>query len=87
MDRLGSKLAASSCTLIISPAGAVATYCGEYVCLCVCLSAMIYPEPHARSLPIFVHVAYVRGSVLLRHVDHRPHCLSAGRGDGSVQRL
>ena len=33
-----------------------------------------------------VHVAYVCGSVLLRHVDDRPHRLSAGRGDGSAQR-
>jgi len=32
----------------------------------VCLSAKISPEPHARSLPIFVHVAYGRGSVLFR---------------------
>jgi len=37
-----------------SPAGAVAKYCDEYVCLCVCLSASISPKkPHARSLPIF----------------------------------
>jgi len=37
----------------------------------VCLSVhapKISPEPHARSLPIFVHAAYVRGSVLLWHV-------------------
>ena len=66
--------------IITSPAGAVAKYCDEYVCLCVCLYARISPEPHARSLPIFVRVAYVRGSVLLRHVDDRPHRLSAGRG-------
>jgi len=66
--------------------GAVAMYCDEYVCLCVCLSARISPEPHARSLPIFVHVAYVRGSVLLWHVDDRPHRLSLGMGDGSAQR-
>jgi len=65
---------------ITSLAGAVAKYCDEYVCLCVCLSARISAEPHARSLPIFVHVAYDRGSVLLRHVDDRPHRLSAGRG-------
>jgi len=40
-----------------------------YVCLWVCLSARISPEPsQARSLPIFVHVAYVRGSVFLRNV-------------------
>ena len=36
------------------------------VCLCVCLSARISLKPHAPSLPIFVHVAYGRGSVLLR---------------------
>ena len=36
------------------------------VCLTVCLSARISPEPHARSLPIFVQVAYGRGSVILR---------------------
>ena len=51
--------------------------------LSVCLSDRIFPKPyaHARSLPIFVHVAHVRGSVL-RHVDDRRHRLSAGRGDG-----
>jgi len=67
--------------IFTSPAGAVAKYCDEYVCLCVCLSTRISPEPHARSLgyQIFVHVAFVRGSVL-RHVDDRPHRLSAGRG-------
>jgi len=67
------------------------------VCLSVCLSARISPEPHAQSLPIFVHVAYVHGSVLLRHLYDRPHrlslgrgspienALSAGKGDGSAQ--
>jgi len=33
-----------------------------------------------------VHIAYVRGSVLLQHVDDRLHRLSAGKGDGSAQR-
>jgi len=28
---------------------------------------------------IFVHVVYVRGSVLLRHVDDRPRRLSPGK--------
>jgi len=32
-----------------------------------------------------VRVAYVRGSVLLRHINDRPHRLLAGRGDGSAQ--
>ena len=36
------------------------------VCLSVCLSTRISPESHARSVPILVHVAYGRGSVLLR---------------------
>jgi len=36
------------------------------VSMSVCLSASISPEPHARFLPNFVHVAYGRGSVLLR---------------------
>ena len=67
-------------SFVTSPAGAVAKYCDEYVCLSVCLSARISQEPHARSLPNFVHVAYVRGSVLLRYVDDRPHRLLAGRG-------
>jgi len=46
----------------------VAKYCDEYVCVCVsvCLSARISPEPHVRSLAIFVHAAYGLGSVLLR---------------------
>jgi len=66
--------------IITWPAAAVAKYCDEYVCLCVCLSARISPESYPRSLPIFVRVAHVRGSVLLRHVDDRPHRLSAGRG-------
>jgi len=60
-----------------------------WVCLSVCLSVCLrwYLRNHTRDLyQIFVHVVYVRGSVLLRHVDDRPHRLSAGRGDGSAQR-
>jgi len=73
--------------IITSPAGEDAKYCDEYVSLCVCLSAKISPEPLAPTLAkIFVHDAYVRGSVLLRHVEDRPHRLSAGRGDGSAER-
>jgi len=64
--------------------GVVAKYYDEYVCLSVslsvCLSDRISPEPYAQSLPIFfVHVAYVRGSVLLQHDYDRPHLLSPGR--------
>jgi len=47
-----------------------ANYCDVYVCVClcvcVCLSARISPELHAHLYQIFVHVAYGRGSVLLR---------------------
>ena len=42
-------------------------------------------EPHARSLPIFVRIAYVRGSVILLYVDDRPHRLLPRRGDGSAK--
>ena len=50
-----------------SPAGAVAKYCNEHICVSVCLtaSASISPELHARSLPIFqcmLPVAMARSS-------------------------
>jgi len=35
--------------------------------------------PHVSFTKYFVHVAHVRGSVLLQHVDDRPHRLLAGR--------
>jgi len=34
---------------------------------------------------VCVYAAYVRGSVIIRHVDDRPHHLSAEEGDGSAQ--
>jgi len=62
---------------------AVAKYCDEYVSLWVCLS--VCPRGYLRNhmcdlYQIFVHVAYVCGSVLLRHVYDRPHRLSPGMG-------
>jgi len=33
---------------------------------------MIFPDPHARSLPIFVHVAHGCGSVFLLRSDEIP---------------
>jgi len=67
--------------LITSPAGSVersiVMSTSVCVCLSVCLSASISPESHAQSLPIFVHVAYGRGSVLLRQGDKIPR----GRGN------
>ena len=61
--------------------GAVAKYCDQY-CLSVCLSVRgdIPGTTRAIITTFFVHVAYVRGSVLLGHVDDRPHHLSLGRG-------
>ena len=64
---------------ITSPAEAVAKYCDECVCLCVCLSDRISLEPKRGLYQIFVHVAHGRVSIL-RHVDDRPHRPSAGRG-------
>jgi len=48
----------------------------------VCLSVRkdISGTTRAIFTKFFVHVAYVRGSVLLWLVDDRPHRLSAGRG-------
>jgi len=52
-----------------------------WVCLSVCLSARIsIPGTTLAIFTIFVHAACVRGSVLLRHVDDRPHRVSLGRG-------
>jgi len=63
---------------------AVAKYCDEYACLCV------REDISGTTCTIFtkflMHVAYVCGSVLLLHVDDRPHHLSARRGDRSAQR-
>jgi len=59
------------------------------MCLCVCvsfcLSAGMSAEPHARYLyEIFVHVAYGRGSILLRQGDEIPK----GRGQfGEIRRV
>jgi len=56
----------------------VAKYCDDCVCLSVCPT--VYLRNHAIDLYQFlVRVAYVRGSVLLRHVYDRPHRLSPGR--------
>jgi len=71
--------------VITSPAGAVAKYCDEYValsvCVFVCLSAREDISGTTRAIfTIFVHFAYVRVSVLSRHVYDRPHRLSPGTG-------
>jgi len=43
-----------------------AEYCDDHVCLSVCISTIISPELHVRSLSsFFVYATYVRVSVLL----------------------
>jgi len=77
---------------ITLPAGAVVKYCDEYVCLClsvclpVCLSVRedISGTTRAIFTQNFVHVAYIRGSVLLWYVDDRPHRLSPGKKRNSI---
>jgi len=56
------------------------------VCLCLSVHKDISGTTRRIFTKFFVHVACVRGSVLLRHVDNKPHRLLAGRGDGSAQR-
>ena len=89
-----------SLLLITSPTGAVAKYCDEYVC--VCLSATISPEPHARSLPSFCACCLCPWLQALSSCDmftigriaHRragvffpvEKALSVGKGDGSAER-
>jgi len=82
-------------TILTSPAAAVTKYCDEYVCLCVylsvcicvSLSARISPEPHARSLPLFLCTLPVSVA------QSSSGTLTTGRiayqregGDGSAQR-
>jgi len=61
--------------VITLPAGAVAKYCDEHVCLCMCLSVCprdISGTICAIFISFSVHVAYGRGSVLLWQVDEIP---------------
>jgi len=67
-----------------------------WICLSVCLFVSLwgYLQNHMRDLyQIFVHVAHVRGSVLLQHIYDRERFSSPlkmhywpGKGDGSAQR-
>jgi len=60
---------------------------GMSVCLSVCLSVRedISGTTRAIFTKIFMHVAYHRGPVLLRHVYDRPHRLSAAGGEDLVR--
>jgi len=68
-------------TVITSPEGAVAKYCGEYVCVCVsvCLSVREHISGTTRAIfaSFCAHIADGRGSVLRRQGDEIPR----GRGD------
>ena len=58
-----------------------AQYCDENVWLCLSVCLQGYLRNHTRDLyQLFMRVACVRDSVLIRRVDDRPHRLSAGRG-------
>jgi len=73
--------AIASPNILTSPAGAVAKYCDEYVYVCVGLSVClsVHEDISRTTVAIFanfsVHVACVRGSVLLR----QGHEISRGR--------
>ena len=58
---------------ITLPAGVATKYCGQYVCVCSCVCLSVHEDISRTTCAIFtkffVRVAYVRGSVLLRHVD------------------
>jgi len=72
------KIPVCTFLLVTWPAGAVnlrSVVMSMSVCLSVCLRG--YLRNHTRD--IYQRVAHVRGSVLLWHVDDRPHSLSAGR--------
>jgi len=58
---------------------------GLSVCVSVCLSVCEDISETTCSIftQVFVHVAYVRGLVLLQHVYDRPHRLSPRRGSSS----
>ena len=73
--------------LVTSPAGAVAKYCEEHVCLSVRLSvcASVCPPAYLRNhmsnlYQFFVHVAYGWGSVLLWKGDEIPMERGNSRG-------
>ena len=86
------------------PVAAVANYCDEYVCLSICLFVCrsvclsVHDDISGTTRAIFpksfMHVAYIRGSVLLQHASPiagkgfssplKMH-YRLGKGDGSAQ--
>jgi len=67
-----------------------AKYCDEYVCLCVCLSARISPEPRARSVRNFFGVltmSMVRpcsGMLTIGRIAYRREGVTAVTSAGEV---
>jgi len=62
-----------SSSFVTSPARAVAKYCNVHVCVYLSVCPQGYLQNHTRdSYQIFGHVAYGRGSVLLRRGDEIP---------------
>ena len=81
---LNTKLAISQ-LIFTSPA----VFVGLRVCMCVCVYVCVCMCASIRQdicdlYQIIVRVAYVRGSVLVRHVDDRPHRLSPEGGGWRV---
>ena len=71
--------------MFTSPAGAVAKYCDEYICLFVCVSARISPEPDARSLPNFLSVARSSsGMVTIGRITYRREGVTGVHSVGEV---
>jgi len=66
--------------LFTSPTGVAAKYFNEYLSMCLSVHEDISRTTCTIFTNFFVHIAYVHGSVILRHVDDRPHRLSVGRG-------
>jgi len=81
LERTATNRIESNRIVVTSSAGSVARYCDEYVCLSMCLSVREDISGTTRAIfTTFMLVARVRDSVLLGHIDDRPHRLSAGRG-------
>jgi len=77
-EQLRLKVCVEVCLKIVTSPAAVLRSIVMSVSVCVSDCPPGYLWNHTRDLYLFV--AYVHGSVLLRHVDDRPHRLSAGRG-------
>ena len=75
--------------IFTSPMGAVAKYCDEYVCLSVCLSTRISPEPRAIftyflcMLPMSM-AWYFSGMLMIGCIAYRREGVTAVHNAGDV---